>query len=224
MTERKRRMKTDELFDFRGALIERLFLAEKYPWDALDSLCEYIRRIGRGLDKKIFTEIKKEVWVADSAAISDSAELIAPLIIEDGAEVGNFSVVSSSFIGRECVIGSFSEIRRSMFLDFSRAQAHNYVSDSIVGKKGRFGAGAIVSSMRADRGEVICETDSERLNTGRSRFGALVGDGAEIGPSAVLSAGCVLERDASVNPLTRARGFVSADKTYRGERITYDLL
>ena len=224
MTERKRRMKTDELFDLKGALTERLLLSEKYPWQALESLCEYIRRIGRSLDKRSFTEVKKDVWIADSAAISESAELIAPLIIDVGAEVGNFSVVSSSVIGRDCVIGSFSEIRRSIFLDFSRAPAHNYVSYSIVGKRARFGAGAIVSSIRADRGEVICETESERLNTGRARFGALIGDGAEIGPSAVLSAGCVLERNASVNPLTRARGFISADKTYRGERITYDLL
>lgn len=217
-------MRTDEFFDFRGTLTERLFLSERYPWDALDNVCEYIRRIGRGLDKKCFTEVKCGVWVADSAAISESAELIAPLIIDAGAEVGNFSVVSSSVIGRDCVIGSFSDIRHSIFLDFSRAPAHNYVSNSIVGKRARFGAGAIVSSMRADRREVICETDTERLNTGRVRFGALVGDGAEIGPSAVLSAGCVVERDASVNPLTRARGFVSAGKTYRGERITYDLL
>lgn len=217
-------MKIDELFDLRGELAERLLLSEIYPWETLDSLTEYIRRIGRSLDKRIFAEVKRGVWVADSAAVSDSAELIAPIIIDEEAEVGNFSVISSSVIGKGSVIGSFSEIRRSIFLELSRAPAHNYISDSVVGKKARLGAGAIVSSMRADRGEVICETESESVNTGRIRFGALIGDGAEIGPSAVLSAGCVIGRGASVNPLTRARGFVSAGKTYRGERIIYDLL
>ena len=217
-------MKTDELFDLSGALAERLLLSEKYPWQAIESLPEYIRRIGRSLDKRSFTEVKKDVWVAESAAVSESAELLAPLIIDEEAEVGNMSVVSASVIGRGCVIGSFSEIRRSIFLEFSRAPSHNYISDSIVGKRARLGAGAIASSMRADRGEVICETESEKFHTGRVRFGALVGDGAEIGPSAVLMAGCIVEKGASVNPLTRARGFISAGKVYRGERIIYDLL
>lgn len=217
-------MITDELFDLKDSIAERLFLFAEYPWEALSVLEEYIRRVGKGLGAPAYDEVKKGVWVARSAAVSETAELIAPLIIEEGAEVGNNSLVLCSIVGKGAMIGSFSEIRRSVLLDLSRAPSHNYISDSVVGKRARLGAGAITSSMRGDRGAVICETDTERVNTGRVRFGALVGDGAEIGPSAVLSAGCVLERGASVNPLTRARGFVSAGKSYRGEKIVYDIL
>jgi len=217
-------MKTDRLFDFSDTVVERLFLSEKYPWEALSSLDEYIRRVGRGLDKRSFAEVKRGVWVSHGAAVSESASLIAPLIIEDGAEVGNGSVVAASILGKGCMIGSFCEVRRCVFSELSRAPAHNYVSDSIVGRRARLGAGAVVSGVRGDRKEIVLELDGEKINTGMKRLGSLIGDGAEIGPSAVLSAGCVVEKGASVNPLTRARGYISAGKAYRGERIVYDLL
>ena len=217
-------MKTDELFSFEGGLAERLFLSVKYPWEALDVLLEYIRREGRGLDLNLYKEIKREVWVARSACISDSALLSAPIIIDEGARVGDLSHISCSIIGRGSLVGERSEIRRSIFLDFSLAPACNYISDSLVGEGAIFKEGSIASGVRADRKEVTLDLGEERVRTGRVHLGALVGDGAKIGQSAVLSAGTVVERGATVKPFTRARGLVSAGEVYRGERIVYDLL
>ena len=217
-------MKTEWLFDLNGTVAGRLFRSVDYPWEAMDSLFEYIMRVGRGLNKREFKELKRGVWVAESAFVSESAVLLAPIIIDEGAEVRNCSVIEGSIIGKGVVIGNFSEIRRSVFFDFSTAPMHNYISDSVIGMSVRLGMGAIASSIRADRGEVICESKRGKINTGKNRFGVLVGDGAEIGQSAVLSAGCVVEKGATVNPLTRARGFVSASQRYKGERIIYDLL
>ena len=92
-------MITDELFDLKDSIAERLFLFAEYPWEALSVLEEYIRRVGKGLGAPAYDEVKKGVWVARSAAVSETAELIAPLIIEEGAEVGNNSLVLCSIVG-----------------------------------------------------------------------------------------------------------------------------
>ena len=139
-------MKTEWLFDLNGTIAGRLFRSERYPWEAMESLFEYILRVGRGLDKRKFREVKRGVWVAESATISESAELICPTIIEEEAEVGNYSVIAGSIIGKGSLIGNFSEIRRCVFFDMSRAPMHNYISDSVVGMGAHFGVGAIASS------------------------------------------------------------------------------
>ena len=111
-----------------------------------------------------------------------------------------------------------------MVFDGARIEGRNYIGESVIGCNAHFGIGAIISNMRADRGEVVCSFGTETVGCGRKRFGALIGDGAEVGCSSVIAAGSVVERGARVNPLTRVRGLVSASKGQRGERIIADIL
>ncbi len=213
------------LFDLSRTLAARLFTRAEYPWEALDMLGEYIRRVGKRLNREIYEERGREIWIAKSASVSPSSTLKAPIIIGEGSKIGcNAYIGGAVIIGRCAVVGNGSEVRRSVIFDGARAPSRNYISDSVIGYNASLGAGAIISNMRADRGEVICSLFGEAVGSGRKRFGALVGDGAEIGCSSILSAGCVIERGARVNPLTRVRGHVTADRTYKGEKILSDIL
>jgi len=49
-----------------------------------------------------------------------------------------------------------------------------------------------------------------RIDTGRSKFGALVGDRAEVGCNAVLNPGTILGRDTLVYPNVSWRGVLAA--------------
>ena len=213
------------LFDLKRSIAQRLFESAEYPWEALDMLGEYIRRVGKGLDKELYEEWGREIWVAKSASVSCSAILKAPLIIEEDSLIGcNAYLGGAVIIGRRAVVGNSSEVRRSVLFEGARASSRNYISDSVIGYNASLGAGAIISNIRADRGEVVCALFGDAVGSGRKRFGALVGDGAEIGCSSILTAGSVIEAGARVNPLTRVRGNVTADRTYKGEKILSDIL
>jgi len=55
----------------------------------------------------------------------------------------------------------------------------------------------------------------ERIPTGRKKFGAILGDGVEVGCNSVLNPGSVLGRGASVYPLSCVRGVVPAGHIYK---------
>lgn len=53
------------------------------------------------------------------------------------------------------------------------------------------------------------------VETGLKKFGAIVGDFAEIGCNSVLCPGCIVGRGAQVYPLSLVRGAVPADSVYK---------
>ena len=220
-------MKASEFFDLNKSIADRLLFKCEYPWEALDMLSEYISRIARRLDREIYEEIKRGVWIARSAKISESARLSAPLIIGEGSEVGRLvSLGGAVIVGNGAVIGDFSEVKCSILFDGARVSQNNYISDSILGYKSGFGTGAIVSSLSADRRGIVCNFGDVSVCCERGRFGAVIGDGAEIGCSSVISAGTIVEKGARVGPLTRVGGFVSRFGEYSrvGEKIISDIL
>lgn len=217
-------MNVTQFFDLNKTLAAPLLLSADYPWEALDMLSEYIFRVGRTLDTKRYVKIRNGIWIAKSAAVSENADLKAPIIIGEDSEIESGACVEKAIIGNGVLVGGGSEIKNSVIFDEVRAPHHNYISYSIVGYKSSFGAGSIISNMRADRGAVLCFDGDETVSSGRKRFGAIVGDRADIGCSAIISAGTVVERDAKVSPLVRVRGFISAEGVCKGENIISDIL
>ena len=69
------------------------------------------------------------------------------------------------------------------------------------------GAGAICSNLKSDKGNVVVKSD-EIYETGLRKFGAILGDGADIGCGSVLNPGTVIGRESSVYPLTSVRGVI----------------
>ena len=53
------------------------------------------------------------------------------------------------------------------------------------------------------------------IETGLKKFGAMVGDGAEIGCNSVLNPGTIIGRNSNVYPLSSVRGCVNADSIYK---------
>ena len=218
-------MEFSEIFDFDRTIAARLFSTVDYPWEALDMLPEYIRRVGRLLDKDKFREPRPGVWISRSAEVADGAKLTSPLIIGERSRIESTAYLRGGvIIGRDCVVGDSAEIKNSVLFDGAVAPHCNYVGDSLIGHRAQLGAGAVISNLRADRGEVICFLGSERVNSGRKRLGALIGDFAEIGCSSIISPGTVICRNARVEPLTRASGFVARGQSFRGERLVSDIL
>ena len=93
----------------------------------------------------------------------------------------------------------------------------NYVGDSILGYKAHMGAGAVTSNVKADKGLVKVHAEDGDVETGRKKFGAILGDHAEIGCNSVLNPGTVIGRNLTytrcpaygavfpLTPSTRAR-------------------
>src|SRR5256885_13961 len=98
----------------------------------------------------------------------------------------------------------------AMFND-CQAPHFNYVGDSILGHKTHLGAGVKVSNIKLDRTNVTVEIDGTPFDTGLRKFGAVLGDGSEIGCNAVLNPGSILGRGAIIYPNVNWRGILPAN-------------
>ena len=121
----------------------------------------------------------------------------------------------NALIGAGCVVGNSTEIKNAILFDGAQAPHYNYIGDSILGYKAHTGAGAITSNLKQDHSNVSIRTEDERFETGLRKFGAILGDGAEVGCGSVLNPGTVVGRGARIYPLSMVRGFVPGFSIYK---------
>jgi bifunctional N-acetylglucosamine-1-phosphate-uridyltransferase/glucosamine-1-phosphate-acetyltransferase GlmU-like protein len=103
-------------------------------------------------------------------------------------------------------MGNSSEFKNSIIFDEAEVPHFNYVGDSIVGYKGHLAAGVILSNVRLDRAEITVTHKGGIIPTGLRKFGAIIGDRAEIGCNSVLSPGSIIGRNTLMYPGTQWRG------------------
>jgi NDP-sugar pyrophosphorylase family protein len=113
-------------------------------------------------------------------------------------------------VGDNCVVGNSCELKGAILFNGCQVPHFNYVGDSIIGHKAHLGAGVVLSNVKSLKGNVTVTHEGRKLDTGLRKFGALVGDGAELGCNAVLNPGSIIGRNAVVYPLTNWRGVLAA--------------
>ena len=145
------------------------------------------------------TIIEQGAVVKGPAWIGDRCEIRAGCYIRENVVVGN-----------DAVLGNSCEFKNCIIFDGAQVPHFNYVGDSILGHKAHLGAGVILSNVRLDHAEVIVRGPDRAAPTGLKKFGAIVGDRAEIGCNSVLSPGSLIGRDAIIHPGVQWKGVLPA--------------
>ncbi len=209
-------MKTIDFYDVSKTLAEPLLSECEHPWQALPKIKEFILALGPTLDKSIYDEIKPQVWVAKSAVVSPSAEILPPTIIGENTEIRPSAFIrGSALIGNGAVVGNSTEVKNSIIFDSVQIPHYNYVGDSILGYRSHLGAGAVTSNVKSDKTNVTIMNGSEKIETGLRKFGAMVGDFVEVGCNSVLCPGTVIGKNSTVYPLSRVRGFIPENSIFK---------
>lgn len=208
--------KTGELFDLSRTVAAKLFEVDVYPWELLDGIGEFIKSLGKTLDPDVYEDIGGDVYVARDAKIAPSAYISGPCIIDSAAEVRHCAYIrGSAIVGKGAVVGNSCELKNCILFDGVQVPHFNYVGDSILGYKSHMGAGAVTSNVKSDKTPVAVKSGSELIDTGRKKFGAMLGDFVEVGCNSVLCPGAIIGRNTNIYPLSRVRGIVGADCIYK---------
>lgn len=212
----KENMTIANLYDLQYTQARPLLENLTYPWEALPLIGSFILELGKTLSPEEYEQREENVWISKSAKLYPNIYIAGPAIIGPNTEVrpGAF-IRGSALIGAGCVVGNSTEIKNAILFDGAQAPHYNYIGDSILGHKAHTGAGAITSNLKQDHSSVTIRDGSERVETGMRKFGAMLGDGAEIGCGSVLNPGTVVGRGARVYPLSMVRGFVPGFSIYK---------
>ena len=199
---------TVNLFDFNHSLAGDYLQQYRYPWQALDGIKEMILSLGPKLGDG-YQEVLPAVWVHKTAQIAPTAFLGAPCIIGPETEVRHCAFIrGSALVGAGCVVGNSVELKNVILFDSVQVPHYNYVGDSILGYKSHMGAGSITSNVKSDKTSVVVRNGSDRIETGRKKVGAMLGDYVEVGCNSVLNPGTVIGRNSNVYPLSCVRGVI----------------
>ena len=202
-------IKTTELFDLTHTLAGEYLAQFAYPWQALDGIKDLILELGAKLSKEEYDETAPNVWVHKTAKVFPSAYLGAPCIIGPETEVRHCAFIrGSALVGTGCVVGNSVELKNVILFDGVQTPHYNYVGDSILGYKSHMGAGSITSNVKSDKTLVVVKNGEELLETGRKKFGAILGDRVEVGCNSVLNPGTVIGPDSNVYPVSCVRGVI----------------
>ncbi len=206
-----------ELFDLSHTKARSWMEQIDFGYEIIEDIAKIIIAVGSSLDND-YEEVSERVWIAKDATISPMATILGPTVIGHRTEVRPGAYIrGAALIGDNCVIGNSTEIKNAILFDGVQVPHYNYVGDSILGYRAHMGAGAILSNVRADRGEVEERCEGQTIKTGRKKLGALLADRVEIGCGAVLCPGAIVGRDSIVYPLALVRGTVKENSIYKSQ-------
>ena len=146
------------------------------------------------------------------AVIHDSCRLVlgARSRVRSGAVLRDEVVV-----GDDCMIGVHCEVVRSIILGPHSALGHFvFLADSIVGREVILAGNVFTANTTVKAGRTVrFKYRGEKIDSGRTHLGALVGDGVRFGASTTTCPGCVIVPGLALPPQVLLYGTI--DETRR---------
>lgn len=204
-----------DLFDLSQTEHAALFEGCETAWDALKKLKAYVEKtVKPGLHNRCEGDayIGDLVFIGEGTVVEDGVMIKGPAIIGKNCEIRHNAYIREHvIIGDNCIIGNSCEVKHSLIFNTCQVPHFNYVGDSILGYKAHMGAGSILSNVKSLPGNVTVEIEGKKVDTGLRKFGALLGDHAEIGCNSVLNPGSIIGRHSILYPTTSWRGVLPAN-------------
>ena len=187
-----------------------------YPWDLL-RLNE--RLVGAIAQDDIRGRVSARVELEGHLVLGEGSRILPGVYIEGNAVIGrnckigpNCYIRGSTTVGDGCHIGQAVEVKNSILYDDVAIGHLSYCGDSIIGSHTNFGAGTVTANFRHDGKNHRSMVDGQLLDTGRRKFGAIIGDHVHTGIHTSIYPGRKLWPGTSTRPGT----VVQADLTEPG--------
>jgi NDP-sugar pyrophosphorylase family protein len=208
---------TDEFFDLAHCDHHALFENVEHVWEVLPKIAPYLKvRLKPGIHARLIGKpfVSGAVFVGKGTVIEQGAMIKGPAWIGENCEIRSGCYIRENVIlGDGVVAGNSSEFKNCLVFNEAQIPHFNYVGDSILGYRAHLGAGVILSNVRLDKAPITVHGPGGLLPTSLRKFGAMVGDRAEIGCNSVLSPGSLIGHSAIVYPGSQWRGYLPAGHT-----------
>ncbi len=201
-------LRPEAFFDLSDPTTAAFFDGCTYVWEALARLEMHVARLMAG-GRRIDGTVMAGAWLNHAPIVIEAGALVEPgAYIVGPAYIGRGAVVRHGAYVREnvvlldgAILGHASEAKHALFLPNAHAPHFAYVGDSILGHGVNLGAGTKLSNLgilsakdpaTGRRPTIRLTIDDREYDTGLTKFGAILGDGAQTGCNAVLNPGCIV--------------------------------
>jgi bifunctional UDP-N-acetylglucosamine pyrophosphorylase/glucosamine-1-phosphate N-acetyltransferase len=158
----------------------------KYPFHILDVMNLFLNH-----------RLKKKVEIHPTAEIMAGAVIKGPAYIGKNVIVGNNALIRHSTIEEGSLVGYNTEIARS-YVGPNNFFHCNYLGDSVIEANSNLGSGARLANFRFDQKESMLKKGDRKIPTGKTKFGAVLGQGAKLGINASIMPGITIGANALI--------------------------
>jgi bifunctional UDP-N-acetylglucosamine pyrophosphorylase/glucosamine-1-phosphate N-acetyltransferase len=196
-----------------NAITQEQLNSLQHPWELLDLHEEILEK---QWNSRATPEIPHLAQLAEGARllIGEGTKVLPGVYVEGLVIIGkNCKIGPNCYlrgpisIGDDCHIGQAVELKNTIVGNGSNAGHLSYIGDSILANSVNLGAGTITSNLRHDGKNHLSAVDGEIIDTGRRKFGTIIGDGVhtgihtslypgrKLGPGAMTLPGEVVSKD-----------------------------
>ena len=164
------------------------------PWEVTTKAPELIADAISNLTDDY--EIHDQVARHKSSIVEPHAVLKGPIILGPNSFVASGAYLRGGvFLDRNTIVGPACELKTTFMFNDSKVAHLSFVGDSIIGSNANIEAGAIIANYRNEMEdkEIKIVRNGVVIETGATKFGALVGDDVRIGANAVIAPGALLD-------------------------------
>jgi bifunctional UDP-N-acetylglucosamine pyrophosphorylase/glucosamine-1-phosphate N-acetyltransferase len=169
----------------RNLVASKQALSILYPWDLL-RVNELL--VGALAENQIEGTMSDRVEIDGHLVLGAGSRILPGVYIEGNVVIGrdckigpNCYIRGSTAIGDNCHVGQAVEIKNCILMDHVAIGHLSYVGDSIFGSRTNLGAGTITANLRHDGSNHQSMVGSTLVDTGRRKFGAILGDNVHTG-------------------------------------------
>lgn len=175
-----------------------------HSWDLLHANELHVNALS---ESSVEGDVHPHAVIEGCVRIGKGSRILPGVYIEGNAIIGenckigpNCYLRGNTSIGDKCHIGQSVEIKNSILLNGTNVGHLSYVGDSILGEEVNFGAGTTTANLRHDGRTHRTMVNGSLMDTGRRKFGCVVGDGVHTGINTSIYPGRKLYPGTSTRP------------------------
>ncbi len=179
-----------------NAVTVKKWIPQSFSWDLFEAANHFLKEKEQERSGKIEkgAQIKGKAIIKKGAVIRSGSYIIGPVYIGKNCLIGpNCFIRENVLIGDNCRIGQAVEIKNSIIQDNTNIAHLSYVGDSIISENSNLGAGTIIANVRHDKKTIKTMIGKELIDTGRKKFGTIMGDGVKTGVGTMIYPGRKIE-------------------------------
>jgi len=206
--------KPEDYLDLSQTEHVTLFENARQVWEVLSQIEVYLKfRLKPQVQGQVIGKpfIGDRVFIGEGTIIEPGAYIAGPAWIGRNCKIRHGAYIRENVIvGDNSILGNSCEFKNCVMFNGAEVPHFSYVGDSVLGYKAHLSAGVVLSNLRLDQKNIKVHRDGQSLDTGLRKFGAIVGDQAQVGCNCVLNPGSLIGRGAHIYPGVVVTGSVES--------------
>jgi len=187
----------------RGFKTDKEWIDVGRPWELIEINELLLKEIKTTIKGKVENGayIHGEIFLDEGSVIRSGVYIQGSVYIGKNCDIGpNSFIRGNSYFGDNVRVGNAVEIKNSIILENTNVNHLSYVGDSVIGSNCNIAAGTNVANLRFDNENVEVKIKDEKIDSGRRKLGAIIGDGVKTGINSSFSPGVKVGINSSIGP------------------------